>query len=248
MASLKSKIAELEQVNQKLKSRITSLEPLPKKVEKPAPTPKPKKVLKQTKQTKGDLENWWLGLEEQWQKAFNKAVFSRGESTETPNTEELKALLKRTKLEIIGERIFFSNFKRLSFSLTNLSGLQELQNLKEINLSGHDLVSLDGLEHLKKLEVINFTSNSISKINGKHPFKSIKSLILRDNRLENLEGIENFEQLEYLDCSNNSTLKALNGVQTLKNLQTFHIGYIPNLSKEIKAIEASMPQTVFRDY
>lgn len=243
---LRQKIQGLEHTNTELRERITALDTLETTIKSPVkPASKPRKT---AKLTQANLENWWLGLESQWQRAFNKAVFSRGETTQIPNQEELVALLKRDNLDIIGERIFFSNFKRLSFSLTNLSGIQELHNLKEINLSGHDLSSFKGLEHLPKLQVINFTSNSISKINGNHAFKSIKSLILRDNRLENLEGILQFKHLEYFDCSNNATLKSIDGVELLKNLKTFHIGYVPKLFKEIKALEQLMPQTAVRDY
>jgi len=202
---------------------------------------------KVTDLTNDDLKNWWRGLTNEWQMAFNQVFFARGEVTNLPSPEELKSLLATEKIEIIGERILFGGFKRLTFKLSDFSGLTELQFIESVNLSGHNISNTNGLNHLNHLKVLNLTGNNLTQIGYSAAFKSVTSLIVRDNLLANLEGLEIFENLEFLDISDNANLVSLSVLDKLEKLAVLRIGFAPNLKKQIVRLKMMQPNIEVRD-
>ena len=197
-----------------------------------------------------DIENWWKGLSEEWQMAYNKAVLSRKENTSKPSNDILRQLLKTESVEIIGDRIFLGDYRQLSFKLLDMSGLKELQYLKHINLSGHDIVEIKELGLLHQLTSVNLTSNSIEHLNQQDAdmvLKQVKTLILRDNLLQDLNGIAQFENLEFLDISNNEKLLSLEGLYHLKTLRTLKIGFAPKLKVEIARLQGIRPELEIKE-
>lgn len=194
-----------------------------------------------------DLTNWWRSLSDEWQMALNKAFFSRKEITTKPSNEELQRLLKTENIEIIGERIFFGGFTRLTFKLSDLSGLKELQFLESINLSGHNIVETNGLGHLKNLKSLNLTSNNLTTIGQSSAFKNVSTLIIRDNLLMTLDGLEQFKNLEFLDISNNENLISLQALDSLEKLEVLQVGYAPNLKRSIIRLKMLNPKIEVRE-
>ncbi|MFK7947413.1 MAG: hypothetical protein AB8G11_07485 [Saprospiraceae bacterium] len=257
--SLKQKILSLEKVNTKLQQRLknisnSELKPAVKeesKTEKIAEVVKkvPKQPITISKSliTNEDLTNWWRSLSDEWQMAYNKAFFSRKEVSTKPTNDELRNLLKTESIEIIGERIFFGGFQRLTFKLSDLSGLKELQFLESINLSGHNIKNVSGLEHLNMLKSLNLTSNNLTKINQSAAFKNVNSLIIRDNLLTTLDGLEQFVNLEFLDISNNENLTSLTALDNLEKLEILQVGYAPNLKRQIVRLKMMQPNVEIRE-
>lgn len=244
---LMEKVKDLEVSNQLLKTQIQELEITVPKTNGTTPketittTPKtetttvvtlsdeakqhrterPQKVIVEA--TRTELENWWYGLEEQWKIAFNQSVLSRGEDTSMPDEDQLRSLFRRKKIDIVGNGILFFGLNQLSIKLTNLSGLKELSQIEDLNISGHDLVDLQGIEHFDNLEFLNCTSNSITTIEHIFHLKKLRSLNLQDNSLFNLRGVESLVNLTYLNCLYNSTLKSISKVRLLPHLRTFKV-------------------------
>ncbi|MFK7948323.1 MAG: hypothetical protein AB8G11_12100 [Saprospiraceae bacterium] len=201
---------------------------------------RPKKVVIEA--TRTELENWWYNLEEQWQVAFNQSVLSRGEDTSLPDEDQLRSLFKRKKIDIVGNGILFFGLNQLSIKLTNLSGLKELSQIEDLNISGHDLMDLRGLEHFDNLEFLNCTSNQITTIEYILHLEKLKSLNLQDNSLFNLRDVEKLSNLTYLNCLYNSTLKSISKVGLLKNLETFKVdNYKTIIRLELKDLEKNRP-------
>ena len=131
-----------------------------------------------------------------------------------------------------------------------MSGLKELQYLKHINLSGHDIVEIKELGLLHQLTSVNLTSNSIEHLNQQGSdmvLKQVKTLVLRDNLLQDLNGIAQFENLEFLDISNNEKLLSLEGLYHLKTLRTLKIGFAPKLKVEIARLQGIRPELEIKE-
>lgn len=93
---------------------------------------------------------------------------------------------------------------------------EELENIKQLNLSDSEIKNLKGLEKMKNLEHLD----------------------LIDNEIENLEPIKELEKLNYLRFSNNkvediSPLKGLTNLRTLSfdNNKVSDISYLEELEK-----------------
>ena len=258
--SLKQKILSLEKVNTQLQQRLNNIskseaffesktvqkeEEKAKKILKIAP--KQRVINREGLITDEDLTNWWRSLSNEWQMAFNKAFFSRKEVPSKPSGEALRNLLKTESIEIIGERIFFGDFRRLTFKLSDLSGLEELQFLESVNLSGHNIRNTKGLEHLNNLKTLNLTSNNLTEIGSSAAFKNVTSFIVRDNLLTTLDGLEQFENLEFLDIANNENLSSLTALEHLKKLEVLQVGYAPNLKRQIMRMKIMRPEVEIRE-
>lgn len=262
------KVKDLEVSNQLLKTQIQELEiavpkangtaPEQKKITTPAPkkeaaavvtlsdeakqhrTERPKEIIVEA--TRTELENWWHGLENQWKIAFNQSVLNRGEDTSTPDEDQLRSLFRRKKIDIVGNGILFFGLNQLSIKLSNLSGLKELSQIEDLNISGHDLTDLQGIEHFENLEFLNCTSNSITTIEHIVHLKKLSALNLQDNSLANLQNVENLVNLTYLNCLYNSTLKSIANVQLLPNLSTFKVdNYKTVIRLELEALIKERP-------
>jgi hypothetical protein len=244
---LRYKIESLERVNTELQLQLNVIIKNKNKNKNKNENKNKKLNKKVTDLTNDDLKNWWRGLTNEWQMAFNQVFFTRGEVTNLPSPEELKSLLATEKIEIIGERILFGGFKRLTFKLSDFSGLTELQFIESVNLSGHNISNTNGLNHLNHLKVLNLTGNNLTQIGYSAAFKSVTSLIVRDNLLANLEGLEIFENLEFLDISDNANLVSLSVLDKLEKLAVLRIGFAPNLKKQIVRLKMMQPNIEVRD-
>jgi predicted nucleic acid-binding Zn-ribbon protein/cold shock CspA family protein len=202
---------------------------------------RPQKVIVEA--TRTELENWWYSLEEQWKIAFSQAVLNRGEVTNAPDEDQLRSLFKRKKIDIVGNGILFFGLNQLSIKLTNVSGLSELSQIEELNISGHDLKVLSGLNHLENLSFLNCTSNQISSMDDIQYLQKLKTLIIQDNDLFTLQGIEHLHELEYFNCLYNGRLTTIGKINTLSKLQVFKVdSYKTIIRLELEELEKINPK------
>lgn len=201
----------------------------------------PQKVIVEASWT--ELETWWYNLEEQWKIAFSQAVLNRGEVITIPDEDQLRSLFKRKKIDIVGNGILFFGLNQLSIKLTNLSGLNELSQMEELNISGHDLKDLAGIEHLENLSFLNCTSNQIATMEQIQNLQGLKTLIIQDNDLLTLQGIEHLHQLEYFNCLYNGRLTTIEKIKTVPKLQVFKVdSYKTVIRLELEELEKSNPK------
>lgn len=202
---------------------------------------RPQKVIVEA--TRTELENWWYNLEDQWKIAFSQAVLNRGEVTTIPEEDQLRSLFKRKKIDIVGNGILFFGLNQLSLKLTNLSGLAELSQIEELNISGHDLRDLSGLDHLENLTFLNCTSNQITTMQHIQELQSLKTLIIQDNDLFTLQGVEHLKQLEYFNCLYNGRLTTIGKIKNLQKLQVFKVdSYKTIIRLELEELEKVNPK------
>ena len=188
--------------------------------------------------TKGDLENQWWALSDDWKKALQHAFLRHGETIFLPSERDLRALFSTEKLEVVGNGILLFGLEQLSFKLTDLSGLQYFSNLKELNIAGNALKKLSGIEYLKQLELLNLTANKLTTLRGIRHLKQLKNLFIRDNKITTLSEIQHLKKLVILDCLNNKKLKTIGKLSESETLQTLYIqDYKNNIHEEVKVLE-----------
>ena len=242
---LSERVQKLEQTNAALREQIRN---------------KPKTRKKYTHRTNNEdqveieemplsaLQDWWYNLSEDWQKSFNKAVLSRGETLQIPTKEQLRSIFERKKIEIVGSGILIYGLNQLSFKLNDISGLKDLKQLTELNLSGHDLKNLDGIQQFQKLELLNCTSNRISTLRYIKQLKNIKTLVVRANNLSTLTGIGQLKKVEYVDALYNRKLYSIAGIEDLPNLKTLSIpSYKTKIIQQLEQLKAVNPNLEVRN-
>lgn len=168
-----------------------------------APTPNRPTITADYFDTPMKRKQWWASLQPQWKKAFNVLV-GKGEVTDVPNDEQLQQIFSTQKL----------NFKlaknKLSFQLTNLSGVQYLSNLSSLNVSEQAISDLKGTEHLSKLTHFNGSKNRLTSLDGIDLLSNLEELICSNNQLKTSafdDIATRLPRLRSLDCKHNQLTK-----------------------------------------
>ncbi len=197
---------------------------------------------------RSELLDWWHNLSENWQKAFNQGVLSRGEILSIPSEEQLRSIFERKKIDIVGSGILLYGLNQLSFKLEDLSGLKDLKHITELNLSGHNFTDMEGINDLPNIELLNCTSNRISTLRHIRKLEKLKTLIIRDNDLVNLDGVEDLDELEYLNALYNQKLRSIGGVEDLENLQVLCVpNYKTKIIRELNKLKKVNPEVEVRN-
>ena len=148
--------------------------------------------------------NWWKSLEKQWQMAFNVAL-GNGEIIARPTNSQMKTLLKVKRLSF-----YRTSKNKLSFKLTNLTGIRELTELQTFNVAEHEISNLRGTDKLAKLHSLNCNKNQLKNLKGIDSLKSLKqfSCVGNELQLNNFTNIiQQLPNLKKLDVRNNRLSK-----------------------------------------
>ncbi len=145
---------------------------------------------------------------------------------------------KLTSLALIGEMKDLEALSLESLDIHDISFLQGLTNLKDLDLSRNNIVSIEVLENLKNLESLNLFFNSIENPRFVTYKTGIKNLNLRGNRIPRID-ITFMEELESLDVSanrNNFNSLAARGINPqLKELKLQQNGLRASAFSEVSA-------------
>lgn len=171
-----------------------------KEESKPAVQNNKAKTTKRPTKVATKYKHWWEKLEDQWQKAFN-VVVGNEEVTTLPIGEQMDVLWNIKAL------IFNANEEepgiKLTFALTNLSGVEQLTNLQRLDVVNHDIGSLKGIEKLTKLQQLKVSDNKLTVFENIESLTQLKVLDLSRNKLKKLNGIDKLKQLQNLNCYRN---------------------------------------------
>lgn len=142
---------------------------------------------------------WWYSLEIQWRKAFN-VMLGNGERGALPNEAELKDLLALDRISF-----YRTGKNKLSFKLTNFSGIQYLTKVDSINFAWHYVTNLSGLDRLTNLQQLNCSNNSLRSLDGVEKLQELEYFNCVGNRLplDELLKVEQLPKLNILDCRKN---------------------------------------------
>lgn len=149
--------------------------------------------------------DWWNGLELQWRRAFGEVFFGH---QEMPSEDELYALIQAEILRFSGPAAPYPN---MSFQLTNVSGLQQLTQLKIVVITFHDIHEIADLKYLKGLKALFLFNNKLESLTGIEEMLDLEQLYVQFNQINSLGPIRNLIHLQELYVHDNE-LSTLDGL------------------------------------
>ena len=136
-------------------------------------------------------------------------------------------------------------------SISDLSPLTSLRNLKELNLQGQSIEDLSPLSALKQLEKLNLSRNLIRDTTPLSSLKLLKKLDLSYNLIYYIEPLSSLTKLEDLNIgrASISNVEALNPLINLKllNLANNQINNVEPLSSLYNLNKLDLSFNVIKD-
>ncbi len=157
---------------------------------------------------------WWEELETQWKKAFNECFFNKGPVDHLPEEKELRELYETTVLRIVGPGAPHPN---CSLQLTNLNGVQKLDNLEILVITHHQIRDVLPLKKLSQLKSVFLNNNNIRILEGMEKLREMTELYVQDTMVQSLDPISSLKKLRKLYCQA-TQIKQLNLPPKLKEL------------------------------
>lgn len=119
-------------------------------------------------------------------------------------------------------------------NIKELSGIENLVNLKRINLEKNSISNIEPLKKLSSLEEVCLDNNDIKDINALEKITNIESLSLSGNRIEDISHLKNLKNIDKLNLDKNeiTDISPLGEMQYLKyiNLSNNKISNIDKLN------------------
>lgn len=194
--------------------------------------------------TLAERQSWWESLSEQWKKAFNEAILNKDPITDMPDEEGLEWILESPNFRFAGPRAFHPN---MSFPLTDLTGLEVMNQATLISVNFHEITSIQPITGLKNLTSLFLDNNKIQSIKGVENLKLLTTLVVSFNEIDSLLPVKDLIHLQSLQIADNklSSFEGLHEGNT-ENMTQF-IG-LPNrvAQKEIDRLQNDLRVRVFR--
>lgn len=195
----------------------------------------------------GILNDWWNGLDVNWQSVFEGQMKFDGQYT----SENLQKLVDKDEIEIydnpdISDLIplsIFMHLKKLTVSNTrvgDISPIKNLPKLKELNLPSNPIFEVQDIATFKALETLNLENTSITDLKILGQAYWLKTLNIAGTKIKKLKGIENMQELEVL-MINNTQIKNLKEVESLDNLKELICYRTAISSKTIESFRTNYP-------
>lgn len=153
--------------------------------------------------------NWWNALELQWKNAFSMTVFQQ---PEVPAIADIEQFYTATALRLAGPRAPYPN---MSFELTNLSGIAQLDQLEILVITHHQIKTITALQSLKRLKALFLFNNQIESLAGIEQLTNLEQLYVQYNHIHSLEPLKQLIRLKELYVHNNA-------ITTLSGLTEAH--------------------------
>lgn len=180
--------------------------------------------------------------DDSYQKALQRIEACKQTGSTTLNLSFLSLeVLPLELFELNGLTALYASFNNLH----SVDGIEQLENLTELDLSSNKLSSVNRFDKLDKLTTLLLGNNNLNSIKGVDQLTNLAKLDLKNNNLDSfgeirqlenlieldlgfnhlssLEGIEKLEQLIFLDLVNNE-LVSFKGIEQLSNLIELHLG------------------------
>lgn len=109
-------------------------------------------------------------------------------------------------------------------NIQNISGIDNLINLKELSLPDNKITNLEPLKNMINLTRLSLDTNGITDISELKGLTNLTTLTLGDNRISNIDGVKNLSKLKTLDLSENEIID-IYPLKDLSNLETVYLAY-----------------------
>lgn len=128
-----------------------------------------------------------------------------------------------TQDELNSVKIFFQPVcDRQLYKISNLEGIQYLNNLKQITIAGGKIIDINPLNGLLNLNAISLPYNKINDLTPLSKLKKLTHLDLSCNQISSLSSLYNLENLEWIEIPGNN-VKDLSPLKRLRKLKTLNI-------------------------
>lgn len=107
-------------------------------------------------------------------------------------------------------------------NIGEIKGLDQLIQLKVLNLEGNNITSINNLKSLTNLEKLNLNQNKITEIKNLDSLTNLKELYLSRNNIEEIKGLNQLINLRLLDLSWNSIFE-INGLGSLEKIEELYL-------------------------
>ena len=107
-------------------------------------------------------------------------------------------------------------------TITEIKGLDNLVNLRELDLSYNRITEIKGLNNLVNLQKLDLSDNMITEIKGLDNLTNLQKLDLSNNMITEIKNIDNLSNLQTLDLTNNMIIEIKN-IDNKYNLQTLYV-------------------------
>ena len=128
-------------------------------------------------------------------------------------------------------------------SIFEIEGLETLKNLRELHLDSNRIVKIKGLEALKNLKLLNLAANSISEIEGLDILTNLEELHLESNKIEIIKGLDSLENLRTLRLDGNR-IAQVESFQNKEKLTHFLFDKNPLYDRIKRVFSATNPQNL----
>lgn len=117
-------------------------------------------------------------------------------------------------------RLRVRNMNKNNLKIKDLTGLEYLVNLRDLDLQYNDIQNIKSLQKLKHLQRLNLNTNPNLNIDGIGKIKSLKHLNLFNTAISNLDNLKGLDSLRWLNVGC-SKLKNYKGIEYLHSLEYF---------------------------
>ena len=142
--------------------------------------------------------------------------------------------------------------------LTDIGWIEDLTNLKHLNLCHNRIDDISPLEGLTDLEWLSLADNNLSDSDLSYlkGMSALKSLYLYSNNLKDVSVLKNLSNLETLNLGNNKKIKSVKNLTKLKKLSVLQLfgtaiddlSYFKDFSRLSKVDLAGCKNLSYSDY
>lgn len=139
----------------------------------------------------------WNELEQQWKDAFGATILGH---INPPNASETERLFSSKVVRMAGPRAPYPN---MTFELTNLSGIQNFQDLEILVVTHHQIRDIKPVQALQKLKSLFLFNNEIESLEGVEELTDLEQLYVQSNKISSLKPLQKLTRLKEVYVNNN---------------------------------------------
>lgn len=197
------------------------------------------------------LSDWWDELPNDWKMFFNDKLLPNGRVTNKPSEDALLYLKSIEKIELVNyydTQYRNNNTPYYTYHIKSLDGLKQLYNLKELKISGANLLqnNVEAINELKGLVKLNLSNNNITALPLNYRLGNLIELDISQNKFESLDFLGNLPALEILICNANK----LTGASGLEKATKLRLLFMDKAVYDLPFVISKVTQLGFekRDY
>lgn len=160
-----------------------------------------------------EIREWWNSLDDSWKDNFMSTITHNEDNLKRdPSDYELKKIILIEKLDISSGHIdlqplfklkhLISLSGKFNYLISSLKGIEDLTELRGIELYSSSITDLEPLRNLLKLNYLNIKGSGVEDLEPILKLPNLKYLSIRECPIKEINQLSKIENLVFLDCSN----------------------------------------------